>query len=160
VQWLYRTEPARRLRKHVIGTPEPILNADYVPDGGYVAQHGGSAILSFQILRLVTNAALSVLALIYALSSNSPGNIAVLVATVCPQRNVLLYFNLKNHRFTPPSCRLSYSASLYLNQDDSISTPLSRLSVSSPPISIGMFGLSSHSPWCPQTLSFQPYGLS
>jgi hypothetical protein len=58
------------------------LNANYVPEGDYIARHGGAIGLSCQLARLVTNIARTALALTTYLSDGSFGSACVIGAGV------------------------------------------------------------------------------
>jgi hypothetical protein len=71
-----------RLYSRVFGPEERALDADYIPEGGYVIRHGGPFILSCQVLRLAANAALAVAALLEFLRDRHAPIIAILLAAV------------------------------------------------------------------------------
>jgi hypothetical protein len=82
LQRVYRTEAAKSLRARVFGPEEEALNANYVPEGGYVARHGGTVGLSCQLARFVTNIARTALALVTYLSDGTAGSMCVIGAGV------------------------------------------------------------------------------
>jgi hypothetical protein len=88
LQRLHRTAAARSLRARIFGPEEQALNANYVPAGGYVARHGGPAILFFQFARVAANVALAVLSLVTYLSSRSEGVMVITAAAVSVFRYV------------------------------------------------------------------------
>lgn len=81
-QRLHRTQAVRRLRERVFGPEEIVLNANYVPEGGYVTRHGGGVILSFQSTRVVANITLVVLSILKYVSERDSATATILLATV------------------------------------------------------------------------------
>jgi hypothetical protein len=81
LQCLLRTKTITSLR-HKFGLGKKALNADYVPEGDYVARHGGATILSFQAVRCVTNTALTGTLTATAVSDRSIGSIVNATAAV------------------------------------------------------------------------------
>jgi hypothetical protein len=104
--------------------PRKSDNPEYVPPGGYVAQHGGATILTHQILRLSVNVLLSI-ATGLRLSDSAAGNAVVAVSAVCTVADAARMLSEVTYRRMPQYCQLSCSSGLSLNPRVSHCTQLS-----------------------------------